>query len=101
MRDLGLSTVLESKIKQCPVGDEQLKVGFHRHLIFTCVSALILNFTHVNKIEAMYESLCVDVKVERWFSFLSSRTTFHTFMSISFTHANITRNEIHPYDCIN
>ena len=49
----------------------------------------------------MYESLCVDVKVERGFSFLSSRTTFHTFMSISFTHANITRNEIHPYDCIN
>ena len=40
----------------------------------------------------MYESLCVDVKVERGFSFLSSRTTFHTFMSISFTHAKIARH---------
>ena len=26
----------------------------------------------------MYESLCVNVKVERGFSFLRSRTTFHT-----------------------
>ena len=40
----------------------------------------------------MYESLCVDVKVERGFSFLSSRTTFHTFMSISFTYAKIARH---------
>ena len=38
----------------------------------TCV-----NFTQVNNIEAMYESLCVNVKVERGFSFLRSRTTFH------------------------
>ena len=58
----------------------------------TCV-----NFTHVNKIEAMYESLCVNVKVERGFSFLRSRTTFHTLPLYHLHTQNYTTLEIHPY----
>ena len=40
----------------------------------------------------MYERLRIDVKVERGFSFLRLRTTFHTLpLYISFTHVKITR----------
>ena len=58
-----------------------------------------VNFTHVNKIEAMHERLRIDVKVERGFSFLRPRTTFHTLpqLYIIYTRKNYTTLEIHPY----
>ena len=47
----------------------------------------------------MYERLRIDVKVERGFSFLRLRTTFHTFpqLCIIYTRKNYTTLEIHPY----
>ena len=40
----------------------------------------------------MYESLCVDVKVERGFNFCVHTQPFISFASISFTHVKITRH---------
>ena len=44
----------------------------------------------------MYESLCVDVKVER-VQFFAFTHNLSYIASISFTHQNYTTLEIHPY----
>ena len=50
----------------------------------------------------MHERLRIDVKVERGFSFLRPRTTFHTLpqLYIIYTRKNYTTLEIHPYTSI-
>ena len=89
MRDLGLST-LQSK----PVCGRHLKVGFHSRVILTCRTCV--NFTHVNKIEAMYERLRIDVKVERGFNFGVYAQPFIHCLYFIYIRKNYARVEIYP-----
>ena len=84
MRDLGIST-LRSKIKQC----------FHRRVIFTCRACV--NFTDVNKIEAMYERLRIDVKVGRGFNFCVYAQPFIHCLYFIYTRKNYARAKIYPH----
>ena len=58
----------------------------------TCV-----NFTHVNKIEAMYERLRIDVKVERAFNFGVYAQPFIHCLYFIYIRKNYARVEIYPH----